>query len=388
MLNLYNTRTRKKEPLHIKDKQISVYVCGVTPYDTTHLGHAFTYAVFDTLVRYLRYRGYMVTYTQNVTDIDDPLFERAKKVGLNWRELGDKYLRQFLNDLQVLRVEMPNHFPRVTGEIPQIITAVKAIVDKGLGYMRQGIVYFDTKKFPSYGELAKFSKQKMIEISRERGNNPDDPNKKNPLDFILWQPSKKDEPSWDSPWGRGRPGWHIECSAMSAHYLGDQLTLHGGGEDLIFPHHESEIAQSETITGKKPFAYHFTHVALVAYQGKKMSKSLGNLILVRDLVKKYSAVAIRWFLLSHHYRETWEYFEEDIKEAQQTVEEIQESLKDQKSVDRKAFVDEQKKFQEAMDDDLDTPKALEVIKELSHKPNCSRAVKVLTQTLGLKFSRD
>lgn len=364
-MKLYNTLTRKIEPIKKSGQRITLYVCGITPYDTTHLGHAFTYVTFDTLIRFLKWRGYKVSYTQNVTDIDDPLFQRARELGVHWKQLGDKWTDRFIKDMKLLNVLPPNHFPRVTDEIEMIIRLVKKLYDSGFAYKKNGTVYFDISKAADYGKLSKLSREKMIEISRERGADPDDPKKKNPLDFILWQPAKKDEPEWDSPWGKGRPGWHIECSAMAIKYLGEQITIHGGGKDLIFPHHESEIAQSEAFTDKKPFVYHWMHIGMVGYQGEKMSKSLGNLILVNELAKKYSPLAIRWYLISHHYRQDWQFKEEKLKEAEIAAKKIIKAAKlPIKKINHQALKYKQQ-FIDCLSTDFQTNKAVKIIQQLA-----------------------
>ena len=357
MIQLYNTRTHTIEPLHIENNHVTLYVCGVTPYDTTHLGHAFTYIMFDVLIRLLRYQKNDVTYVQNVTDIDDPLFEKARELKTDWKTLGDTWVQRFQEDMKELNILSPNHYPRVTEVIPEIIQRVQILVEKQYGYEKEGYVYFDISKFKEYGALSRLTHEEMIPISAQRGNNPDDPRKRNPLDFVLWQPSKADEPSWESPWGKGRPGWHIECTAMSTKYLGEQMTLHGGGSDLIFPHHESEIAQSESSTGKKPFAYHFMHTAMVSHAGEKMSKSLGNLILVRDLLRQYSADAIRWYLMTHHYQTEWEYDEKDLILAQQKTIVLAKSFNKAKSQAPSSKVD----LINTIEDNLDIPKTLELL---------------------------
>ena len=285
---------------------MKIYVCGVTPYDTTHLGHAFTYVSFDALIRYLKYTGFNVIYTQNVTDIDDDVLRQARTNGKDWKSLGEFWTRRYLSDMKSLNVLRPTHYVKATESIPQIIRMIGRLVKKGFAYESGGNVYFDVKRFPRYGRLSHFTKSQMRLLLKERGGDPDDPNKRNPLDFIVWQKWKSGEPFWNTPWGRGRPGWHIECSAMINRYLGDQIDVHGGGRDLVFPHHESEIAQSESFTGKPPLSRYFAHTAMVMCRGEKMSKSLGNLVLVSDLLKKYSPNAIRWMLLSHHYRQVWE----------------------------------------------------------------------------------
>lgn len=359
-MKLYNTLSNKLEVFTPQRDNVSMYVCGITPYDTTHLGHAFTYMSFDVLQRYLKYKGYKVTYVQNVTDIDDDILKRAAKVKKDWKELGKFWTDRFLKDIKALNIELPTHYVKATDAIPQIIGIVKQLQEKSYAYAVNGTVYFDTKKDKDYGKLSKYSETEMIKLSKERGANPDDPNKKNPLDFILWQKSLPEEPYWQSPWGKGRPGWHIECTAMIYKYLYNNIDIHGGGTDLVYPHHESEIAQSESVSGVKPFVKYWMHTGAVSYQGEKMSKSLGNLILVSDLLKKYSPNAIRYMLLKHHYREPWEYHEEELKEAEEKVSLIQTYMKslpetkNDNNTTRESFV-------KALENDLNVPSAIQIL---------------------------
>ena len=284
-LMLFNSGSGRKEPFRtLKPGSVSIYVCGVTPYDTTHIGHAFTYLSFDALIRYLVFSGLNVNYTQNVTDIDDDVLRKAREQHKDWRALGTFWTRRYLADMKGLNALKPTHYVKATGAMPQIIRMVAALVEGGFAYESAGNVYFNVKKFPRYGRLSHYSEAQMRLLLKERGGDPSDPNKRNPLDFIVWQAWKEGEPYWSSPWGRGRPGWHIECSAMIREYLGERIDIHGGGRDLIFPHHESEIAQSESFTGKRPFSRYFMHTAMVMRDGEKMSKSLGNLVLVSDLL--------------------------------------------------------------------------------------------------------
>jgi len=288
--------------------------------------------------------------------------KRAKLVKQDWKSLGKFWTDKFLTDLKKLNIEMPTQYVKATETIPTIIELVEKLITDGFAYEREGTVYFDTKKDKEYGKLSKFTRQEMIKLSKERGANPDDPNKKDPLDFIVWQKSLQDEPYWESPWGKGRPGWHIECSAMIYKYLGKNIDIHGGGSDLIYPHHESEIAQSEQFTGVKPFVSFWMHTGAVGYQGEKMSKSLGNLIMVSDLLKTYDANVIRYLLLSHHYREPWEFKEEQIRAADQKVKALLS-----KNIPVKAGLHISKnllkQFETAMLNDLDTPQALKILEQ-------------------------
>jgi L-cysteine:1D-myo-inositol 2-amino-2-deoxy-alpha-D-glucopyranoside ligase len=371
--NTFSGTTEKFKPL--QKNKVRIYVCGVTPYDTSHLGHAFVFITFDTLIRFLRYKGYEVSYVQNVTDIDDPLFERADKLHTTWKELGDKWTKYLLNDFNFLNIEMPTHYVKATQEIPEMIKIIKVLIEKKHAYVKKGNVYFSIDTFPAYGKLSKLSTEQQLKVGGEMGNNAKDPLKKNPLDFLLWQVSKPTEPSWDSPWSKGRPGWHIECTAIIMKYLGEQIDIHGGGADLIFPHHESEIAQAESYTGEVPFVKTWMHCALVGYKGEKMSKSLGNLVYVQDLAKNYSANAIRYFLLSHHYRSEWEFFEKDMEKAAVKMKAIEDSLKTESisSENENAYID-------VLGEDLNTPKALDYLLDMKD----TEAKKKLFHVLGFK----
>jgi L-cysteine:1D-myo-inositol 2-amino-2-deoxy-alpha-D-glucopyranoside ligase len=377
MLHLYNSLTRKKEPFSpLLGKDVKMYVCGITPYDTTHLGHAFTYISFDVLKRLLEYKGYHVEYTQNVTDIDDDILKRAKKEGKDWKKLGEFWTNKFLNDMKQLRVHQPTYYVKATESMETIIKIIEQLVSNGIAYERKGNVYFSVDSFREYGKLSRLTKKQMILISKERGADPDDPNKNNPLDFILWQKSRTEEPFWKSPWGKGRPGWHIECSAMNYDYLGERIDIHGGGHDLMYPHHESEIAQSESYTRKKPFAAFWMHTAMLLYDGEKMSKSLGNLIMVSDLLKKYSPDAIRYVLLSHHYRSPWQFEQDELEEAENNLQKVRHVLSKKR---RASQVPKQhpvmKRIIATLDDDLNTPEALQQLQAFSDKLTKSNTLK-------------
>src|SRR5579884_2631148 len=321
-MNLFTPLTQSLEEFVPLGDPVRIYVCGITPYDTTHLGHAFTYASFDTLIRYLEYSGYKVKYVQNVTDIDDDVLRKARELGMAWDELGKRETERFLRDMDTLNVRRPDVYAKATDEIPGIIEIVQTLLLRGYAYESAGCVFYDVKHDSDFGAMARAigleSYEAMLKIANERGNYPDDPRKKDPLDFVLWQAQAPGEPAWESPWGPGRPGWHIECSAMSMHYLGPQLDIHGGGADLAFPHHTCEIAQSVNYTDHAPFSRIWMHTGMVHQNGEKMSKSLGNLTLVSDLLQQYSANTIRIVLASKHYRQSWELTREDLKNAQET----------------------------------------------------------------------
>ncbi len=357
-LRIFNTLGHSLQIFEpIKSREVNMYVCGITPYDTTHLGHAFTYIFFDVLIRYLTFQGNKVKYVQNVTDIDDDILRKANETEQHWKELGKYWTDLFLKDMGELNWIKPNPYILATSSIPGIIQMVTSLITHGFAYETNGTIYFEVSKFGKYGKLGNYGREEMIKLSSERGADPKDPNKRNPLDFILWQKAKAGEPTWDSPWGEGRPGWHIECSAMSEEHLGPQIDIHGGGDDLIFPHHESEIAQTESFTGVAPFVKYWLHTGSVFYKSEKMSKSLGNLIMVSELLKKYSANSIRLLLLSHQWNKPWEFNMEQLDEAKKRMKDLEKGIGS--SVKGKGRIDSD--FLEAMDDNLNTPKALEIL---------------------------
>jgi L-cysteine:1D-myo-inositol 2-amino-2-deoxy-alpha-D-glucopyranoside ligase len=366
-VQLYNTLTRRKEPFAPLDgRTVRMYVCGITPYDTTHIGHALTYLTFDLLHRACRRRGWLVRYTQNVTDVDDDIIRKARQVGEAWDRLGDRYTQIFQEDLNALNVLAPDCYPRASDEIETIVAMVAALIERGNAYERDGAVFFRAAGDPGYGRLSGLGRDEMIRLSAERGADPADPRKEDPLDFILWQLSEPGEPSWASPWGQGRPGWHIECSAMAWRHLGPQIDVHGGGGDLIYPHHESEIAQSEAFTGRPPFARVWMHVGMVRYGGEKMSKSLGNLVLVRDVVRRLPADALRLYLHGHHYRESFEYEDDGPAAFLPLVERLREASRaadgDGPPLDLGGLT---RRFWAAIDDDLNTPDAVGILGEMT-----------------------
>ena len=296
------------------DRRVTLYVCGITPYDAAHIGHAFTYVAFDTLVRFLRWRGHEVAYCQNVTDVDDDMLRRAARDGEDFRELGRRETAAYLRDMDALNVARPTFLPRATEEIPSMLELATRLVEAGNAYVVDGTVFFDVASYPGFGRLSGLDPGRQRALLAERGGDPDDPRKRHPLDFVVWQRSQPGEPWWESPWGRGRPGWHLECSAMSHRYLGTPVDLHGGGADLLYPHHESERAQSEA-AGQVPFVRRWLHTGMVRHQGAKMSKSLGNLVFPRDLFRDHEPAAVRLALLAHHWRSGWEWDAGELKEA-------------------------------------------------------------------------
>ncbi len=347
-------------------RTVRMYVCGVTPYDVGHIGHAMTYIVFDVLNRYCQYLGWRVKYVQNVTDIDDDIVRKSKEVGLDWDQLGDRYTRLLVEDLSSLNVLWPNVFPKASEEVEKIIEINSKLIEEGFAYEREGNVYFRVKADEDYGALGKYSYSEMVDLSADRGADPDDARKEDPLDFILWQAWQPGEPGWDSPWGKGRPGWHIECTAMSMRYLGDTVDIHGGGSDLIYPHHESEIAQAQHFSGKEPFTRFWMHIGMVRYQGEKMSKSLGNLVMARNVLKHHTADALRLYLLSNHYRTEWDYRDTGPAEYEAVASLLREASH-LPSGDGEVWQPQgaEGAFRAALDDDLDTATAISVLRELA-----------------------
>jgi L-cysteine:1D-myo-inositol 2-amino-2-deoxy-alpha-D-glucopyranoside ligase len=361
-MKMYNTLSRQIEDLKWQGDKVSVYVCGITPYDTTHLGHAFTYCAFDVLIRYLENRGYAVRYCQNVTDIDDDILREANKRGQNWIDLGSEWTAHYMRDMIALNVRPPDLYPRATDVIPEIIELVAKLVAVGVAYESGGSVYFHVDSDPGFGNLSKIARDQMLPIANERGNFPDDPKKRDPLDFVLWQAQVTGEPAWESPWGPGRPGWHIECSTMNMQWFGETIDIHGGGADLIFPHHECEIAQSVNFTGKDSFAHYWVHTAMVGYEGEKMSKSLGNLVMVDRLLQNYSPDAIRFYLANHHYRRTWEFTFQGLDETLAQCREMAQSVRVISGYGRPLDPSAARlEFEEALENDLDTPEACRVL---------------------------
>lgn len=377
-IKLYDSLTQTVKPLiPLSNNHVTIYCCGITPYDASHLGHASVFLFYDTLIRFLNFSGYTTTYVQNITDVDDDILKKARETHEDWRMLGARWVNALLSDFEFLNIKKPDYMPRATEVIDSIIQIITSLKTKKFTYEVDGTVYFSIKTFKKSGALSRLPRDRMITLSAERGNNINDPNKKDPLDFVLWQKSLADEPSWDSRWGQGRPGWHIECSAMSMKFLGQHIDIHGGGADLIFPHHESEIAQSESYTGKSPFVNHWLHSAMVYYKGEKMSKSLGNLVFVSDLAKKYSGNAIRWLLLSHHYRKEWEYTEKELEKVQKIVSNIESSLisspknkiHDTKYIPNVVI--------ESLHDDFNSPQALEILTHCKNNTEQSAMWKLL-----------
>jgi len=378
-IRIHNTLSGKKEDfIPLQEKKVGMYVCGVTVYDLCHIGHARSAIVFDTIYRYFRYRGYEVTFVRNFTDIDDKIIRRANEEGVDCKTIAEKYIGEFNIDMGRLGLEKPSVEPRATEHIPEMIQLISALMQKGLAYPGGGDVFFSVGKFKNYGKLSKRDLEEMQAGARVEI----DENKENPLDFALWKGSKPGEPSWESPWGKGRPGWHIECSVMSQKYLGETFDIHGGGRDLIFPHHENEIAQSEAAT-RKTFARYWIHNGFVNINKEKMSKSLGNILTIKEILKDWHPEVLRLFFLSHHYRSPVDYSEDSFNEAKSgldrfyiTLNAIQEELAkpisppqrktDSSAIENchQAIESFQTRFKEAMDDDFNTAQALGYFYEL------------------------
>jgi len=366
-MKLYNSITQTTEEISLRDSEITLYVCGITPYDTTHVGHAFTYTAYDQLIRYLELKGTVVRYTQNVTDIDDDILKRAKETGEDWRELGNRWTDHYIEDMIALNVRPPDYFPHATDVIAEIIHSVENLIRLGVAYVKNGSVYYEVGRYPEFGQLSHLPHSEMLPVANERGNHPEDPNKRDPLDFVLWQAQVPGEPAWESPWGPGRPGWHIECSTMATKYLGKTVDIHGGGLDLSFPHHECEIAQAQPLLGREPYVRFWMHTAMVGYQGEKMSKSLGNLVMVDKLLDTYSPGALRLYLGSHHYREAWSYSENDLKKFQELADSLSLAVRvksgKEVSFNPTVYVSE---FSDSIENDLGTPGAVDALQGLAH----------------------
>jgi cysteinyl-tRNA synthetase len=369
-MKIYNTLSGQKEEFVPQDDQsVKMYVCGVTPYDYSHFGHAMSYTFFDVIRRYLIFRGYKVKYVQNVTDIDDKIINRANQRGITTAELAGKFTESFFADMKALHIMPADVNPLATQEIPKIIEVIQGLIEKGYAYKTpDGSVYFRVTKDADYGKLSHRTLDMMmagarIEIGEE---------KEHPMDFAVWKASKPGEPSWDCPWGKGRPGWHIECTAMSLRYLGETLDIHGGGQDLIFPHHENEIAQSEGFTGKKPFVKYWMHNGFLQVGQEKMSKSLGNMLTIKDVLSKHSPDAIRVFILSSHYRSPLSLSEEGLEGAEKGSERLARAANRADNSSATSIFDAsayRQQFIEAMDDDFNSAKAIGILFDLARDIN-------------------
>ncbi|MFZ7165384.1 cysteine--tRNA ligase [Avibacterium avium] len=367
MLKIFNTLSREKEvftPIH--PNKVGMYVCGVTVYDLCHIGHGRTFVCFDVIARYLRYLGYDLTYVRNITDVDDKIIKRALENKETCDQLVDRMVTEMYRDFDALNILRPNVEPRATHHIPEIIDIVEKLIQRGHAYVAEnGDVMFDIESFPQYGKLSRQDLSQLqagarIEISEI---------KKNPMDFVLWKMSKPNEPSWDSPWGKGRPGWHIECSAMNSKQLGDHFDIHGGGSDLMFPHHENEIAQS-CCAHDGDYVNYWIHSGMIMVDKEKMSKSLGNFFTIRDVLNHYNGEVVRYFLLTAHYRSQLNYSEENLNLAQGALERLYTALRDtDATVAPQGGEEFVAQFKEAMDDDFNTPNAISVLFEMAREIN-------------------
>jgi len=402
-LKLYNTLSGRKEDFAPADGPVKMYVCGVTPYDRSHLGHAMSYIIFDALRRYLEYRGYQVRHVQNYTDIDDRIIARARQQGISPQELAEQLIADYAAEMEALNVLPAHVYPRATQEIPTMIEMISTLVDKGYAYVAEGDVYFRVSAKKDYGKLSRRSLESMQAGARCGVGREVEPgeNKEHPGDFALWKAAKPDEPSWPSPWGPGRPGWHIECSAMSVKYLGETLDIHGGGIDLIFPHHENEIAQSEAYTGREPFSRFWLHNGWLYLGEEKMSKSLGNIISIAEGLEKYGGDGCRLFVLNSHYRSPLTYSEEGLEAGKRAAERLRLAARlpgtgDGPPLDPEAF---RSRFIEAMEDDLNTAQALAALFDLAREINRGRdqgqpveeaqaALRELAGVLGLTLAEE
>ena len=367
-MKLYNTLAGEAQHFVPADgKRVKMYVCGVTPYSATHVGHALSYVVFDVLRRYLEYLGYEVRHVQNFTDVDDKIIKRAQEQNIPVEELAENYIEEFFRSMDALNVQRAHMYPRATQEIPLIIGTIQNLVDKGYAYAADGDVFFRVTRSKGYGKLSHRTLDGMIAGARVEV----DQRKEHPMDFTLWKGAQPGEPTWDSPWGPGRPGWHIECTSMSTTYLGEGLDIHGGGQDLIFPHHENEIAQSEAASGREPFSRYWVHNGLLRLGEDKMSKSLGNLVSVEEALDRYAPDSLRLYFLSSHYRSPLQFSDEGCAAMERSAQRLGQALSRDgagagEPLDPEAY---QQRFLEAMDDDLNTPRALAAIFDLAREIN-------------------
>jgi len=395
---IYNTLTRRKEEfVPLNGNKVNIYTCGPTVYDFFHVGNARVFITFDMVRNYLKFRGYDVKFVQNFTDIDDKMIKRANEENITVKELGERFIDEYFKDADALGIQRADVHPKATEHINDIIELIKLLIDKGYAYEVDGDVYYAARNFKEYGKL---SQQKLDELEAGARIEPGE-KKKDPMDFALWKAQKPGEPAWDSPWGKGRPGWHIECSVMAMKYLGETIDIHGGGPDLIFPHHENEIAQSEAATGK-PFARYFMHVGYLNIDNQKMSKSLGNFFTVRDILKKYDPEVLRFFMLSSHYRSPINFSEDLMGQAKNSLERLYNALYSMEHLEKvaedkdiaeddRAYLDKLKRYEqefvEAMDDDFNTADAIaslfNIVREYNMKVDEKSPRRLVTETKGM-----
>ena len=396
-MKLFNTQSGIEEEFSPAGDTVKMYVCGITPYAPAHMGHAMSYVIFDTLRRYLEYKGYKVEHVQNFTDIDDKIIQKSEQEGIDFESLVETHIQDFMDSMEALNIQKAHVYPRATREIPRMIDIIDSLIDKGYAYAAAGDVYFRVAKAEGYGSLSHRSLDGMLSGARvEPGEG-----KENPMDFALWKGAKPGEPSWESPWGPGRPGWHIECTAMSIEYLGETLDIHGGGQDLIFPHHENEAAQSESYTGVRPFARFWVHNGLLQMGDDKMSKSLGNLVSLEDGLKVHSPDAIRITFLSSSYRRPVNYTEDTVTSNERAAERLRAALAPGGETTGGDILDAaplKDRFIEAMEADLNTPQALAVLFDMAREINRTKesgsnvseaqgCLRELGGTLGLTFRK-
>ena len=365
MIKIYDTLSGRKEDFVPQGDKVKMYVCGITPYAPSHLGHAMSYIVFDSIRRYLEFRDYEVIYVQNFTDIDDKIIARANELGIPAQELADKYISQYFDNMTSLNVKLATIYPKATEEIPKIIEVIEGLIQKGHAYEKDGDVYFRVTSDPDYGKLSHRNLDDMLAGARIEVSET----KEHPLDFTLWKAAKPGEPHWQSPWGQGRPGWHIECSAMSLKYLGETIDIHGGGQDLIFPHHENEIAQSESFTSVAPFVRYWIHNGMMQLGEDKMSKSSGKLITISEALENYSSDALRLWVLSSHYRGPITYSDEIITSMERGRERLLRARNIDLVASSKSMLNPdsyRQQFIQAMDDDFSTPQAIAILFDLAH----------------------
>ncbi len=385
-MRLYNTLTGEDQEFVPAGDKVKMYVCGITPYAPCHLGHAMSYVTFDVLRRYLEYLGYEVDHVQNFTDVDDKIIQRAQEEGIYPQELAERHIKEFMTNMDALNVKRARVYPRATQEIPHIIRVIASLIEKGCAYTSGGDVYFRVTRAGGYGKLSHRTLEGMIAGARVEV----DTGKEHPMDFALWKAAKEGEPSWESPWGQGRPGWHIECTAMSLVYLGETLDIHGGGQDLVFPHHENETAQSEAYTGKVPFVRYWVHNGLLHLGQDKMSKSLGNLVSLEEALKHYSPDALRIFFLSSHYRSPLDYSDGRLSATERAAERLRNALREESKAGGGEVVEGvtpslpptsaqeldpqpyKQRFLQAMDSDLNTPQALAALFDMAREINRAR----------------
>src|SRR5438270_2064787 len=371
-MRLYGTAGRAVLPFE-PGPTVTMYTCGITPYAASHLGHAAAYVTYDVLQRRLRDIGHRTQCVRNITDVDDDILRKARELDVYYLDLANEETARFQADMAALGLIQPFSEPRATSAIHDILGFIGMVLDRGHAYEAVGGVYFSVASFERFGQVSHLPREEMLRLAADRGGNPDDPAKRDPLDFVLWQPSAPDEPSWPSMWGPGRPGWHIECSALALRELGTTVDIHGGGSDLIFPHHESEAAQSEAATGQR-FVRHWVHQGMVRLGGEKMSKSLGNLVFVSDLVKEWDPMAVRLAILANHYRLSWDWSDDLLPQAVERLERWRSAGTGEAALDE---------VRAALDDDLDAPRAVTAIDEaVSHGQGVSAAAALLGVALS------